>query len=174
MCVNILKIPWNHSKYIKTTSGCQNHSSRPYRVFRIYTNDWLCCTLLLINIHIWLYCDSPAFIIQKPVWCRDFLCRQSSWGKCRCFLHTVPPTIPHWLEERGIERVRVNQQHGLMRSLKTCAVLGKPKLTFAEDVNGVSFTELQVLWALSIVVIERHHLVQDGTVGKGVFGLRRR
>ena len=44
-------------------------------------------------------------------------------------------------------------------------------LTFAQDVNGVSFTELQVLWALNKVVIERHHLVEDGIVGQGVFFL---
>lgn len=45
-------------------------------------------------------------------------------------------------------------------------------LTLTQDIDGVPFTELQVLWALSSIVIERHHLVKDGTIGQRVFCLK--
>lgn len=45
-------------------------------------------------------------------------------------------------------------------------------LTFTQDVNGVSFTELQVLWALSRVVIQRQHFIENAAVGQGVFSLK--
>lgn len=47
-------------------------------------------------------------------------------------------------------------------------------LTFTQDVDGVSFTELQVLGALGVVVVERHHLVQDCAVAKRVLPLKHR
>lgn len=43
--------------------------------------------------------------------------------------------------------------------------------TFSQNVDGVAFTELQVLGALSSVVIQSHHLVLDGPVLQGVFSL---
>lgn len=39
-----------------------------------------------------------------------------------------------------------------------------PGLTFAQDVDGVALAEVQVLGALSSVVVQRHHLVLDGPV----------
>lgn len=46
-----------------------------------------------------------------------------------------------------------------------------PGLTFAQDVDGVALAEVQVLWSLSSVVVQRHHLVLDGPVLQGVFCL---
>lgn len=46
-----------------------------------------------------------------------------------------------------------------------------PGLTFAQDVDGVALAEVQVLGALSCVVIERQHLVLDGPLLQGVFSL---
>lgn len=44
-------------------------------------------------------------------------------------------------------------------------------LTFSQNVDGVAFTELQILGALSSIVIQSHHLVLDGPVLQGVFSL---
>lgn len=40
--------------------------------------------------------------------------------------------------------------------------------TFTENVNCVAFTEFQILWALCIVVIQCHHLIENGPVGQRV------
>lgn len=44
-------------------------------------------------------------------------------------------------------------------------------LTFSQNVDGVAFTELQILGALRSIVVESHHLVLDGPVLQGVFSL---
>ncbi len=46
--------------------------------------------------------------------------------------------------------------------------------TFTENVNCVAFTEFQILWALYIVVIQGHHLIENGPVGQRVLVLGKR
>jgi len=52
-------------------------------------------------------------------------------------------------------------------------VINLENLTFTQDIYGVTLTELQVLWALSSIVIQRHHLVEDGATNQGIFPLKK-
>lgn len=55
--------------------------------------------------------------------------------------------------------------------MTTLVQVNLPGPTFSQNVDGVAFAELQILGALSSVVIQGHHLVLDGSVLQGVFSL---
>ncbi len=108
--------------------------------------------------------------LLMPHWCCLYPDEQNFEGICRYFQQRVLLTTHHSLQNRKNTCITPS----LVCNMNTINNKKILLCTFTENVNCVAFTEFQILWALYIVVIQCHHLIENGPVGQRVLVLGKR